>query len=193
MRFTSRASTSASIALSSGFSRAISDHVSSESSDSVAPAGLGYIAIILPSGELLKKKAMLMGIVKLSHCASVIRKLTSWRTFRGTRLNFAPALPLNSRAQASHAHSTCRPTGSSRCGCSWASSALHSSQCSTLRRGRANWRRTPNALSEARNSCAAIITLGMATRFRSPRGTNWHRTAVCPETQNRRSFHPNPR
>ena len=71
---------------SSGFSATIWSQVSSGNSDSVAPAGLGYIAITLPDALLAKKNAMLMGTSRLSHCASVNWKSGRKRMREGTRL-----------------------------------------------------------------------------------------------------------
>ena len=67
----------------SGFSATICCQVSSGNSDSVAPAGLGYIAITLPDTLFTKKNAMLMGTSRLSHCASVKRKPASRRIRAG--------------------------------------------------------------------------------------------------------------
>ena len=88
MRFTSSASTSGSISSSAGFSCSISSQVSNDSSDSVAPAGLGYNATTRPCGVLLKKNAMLIGIIRPSQWLSVIWKSGRKRTRRGTRLYF---------------------------------------------------------------------------------------------------------
>src|ERR1700727_543115 len=89
-----------------------------------------------------------MGIIRLSHCPSLIRKSLRNRTSRGTRLNFKSLFPLNRIAHASHAHTSFRVAGSSRCGCSAPSSRLHMSQVSTLvLRLRANWRSVANDAS----------------------------------------------
>ena len=70
----------------------MSSQVSSESSDSVAPAGLGYMATTRPCGVLSKKNAMLIGIIRPSHWPSVIRKSGRERMLPGNALVFRAAL-----------------------------------------------------------------------------------------------------
>src|SRR4029077_17462106 len=119
-----------SISHSAGFSSSISFQVSNDSSDSVAPAGLGYKATTRPCWLLLKKKAMLIGIISPSHWLSVIRKSAKKRMRRGTRLYLVwPWLPKRI-AQASHAQISLRLMGSRRCWWLAANSWLHISQLS---------------------------------------------------------------
>jgi len=66
------------------------------------------MAATLPSALLLKKKAILMGIIKASHWASVMRNSVRRQMRLGTRLYFGLLCPLNKIAQASQAQSIFR-------------------------------------------------------------------------------------
>ena len=93
----------------------MSAQVSRESRDSVGPAGLGYRAITFPCGELLKKKAISIGIIKPSHwrVASVENPAEIAR--RAERaLYFVPLCASKRIAQAWHAQISLRLAGSTR-------------------------------------------------------------------------------
>src|SRR6185295_2202909 len=77
---------------------------------------------------------MFIGTIKPSHCASLIAKSARYRRRLGTLLYLIPAWPLNKTEHASHAQSSLRVGGSSKCWCSGGNSALHSSHRSTVAR-----------------------------------------------------------
>src|SRR5580700_3405203 len=106
---------------------------------------------------LLKKKAILIGTIKPFHSASLRLKRGRERTRRGTRLNFTP-WPLNRIAQASQVQSSLRCATSIRWGWSGRKPTLHSSQRSSGRSRRANWRSVPKPSAVPVKWPALIVT-----------------------------------
>src|SRR5271156_1703863 len=106
-----------------------------------------------------KKKAILMGMNRVSHCASVIWKLAKNWARLDTRRYLPFAIPSKRVAQASQAQTICRSEISTRCGCSCARALLHNSQRSVGRGARANWRSVANAWSKDGGVPAAGVNL----------------------------------
>jgi hypothetical protein len=116
-------------------------------SDSVAPAGLGYIAFIWFPELLWKKKARLIGRARLSHSTSVKFNPGRKWTSRGISLKRPSNTDWKRSAHESQVQTIRAVAISSMCRCSPASPTLQSSHRSIAARGRAKRRKVANTVS----------------------------------------------